>query len=290
MQIIFNILFFTLLYVLISFSFSIVYITTKSFNFCYAAIITLGAYFTFHLYYIFNISMWLSIIISILLSISISLLIELLINKPLRKRRTSSLLMLISSLSIYIILQNLISLAWGDDMKVIRTEGVKIGKKILGIYITNAQIIAVISCLILFIASLVFLKYHKIGRNIRAVASNQELSSIVGINSNYVILWCTIIGGGLASTVGILFSFDIGLTPTMGFNLLLYGIVAMIIGGIGSNWGLVGGALLLASAQNFTAFYFDSQWMDAITFAILILFLIWKPIGFNGNRLKKIEI
>jgi branched-chain amino acid transport system permease protein len=42
--------------------------------------------------------------------------------------------------------------------------------------------------------------------------------------------------------------------------------------------------------QHFAAFYIDSRWIDVIAYIILILFLIWKPLGISGNRLKKIEI
>jgi len=71
----------------------------------------------------------------------------------------------------------------------------------------------------------------------------------------------------------------------MGFNWLLYGVVAMIIGGVGSNWGLAGGALLLATAQHLAAYYIGSQWMDAVAYIILILFLIAKSIAFiDTNR------
>jgi branched-subunit amino acid ABC-type transport system permease component len=64
----------------------------------------------------------------------------------------------------------------------------------------------------------------------------------------------------------------------------------MIIGGVGSNWGIIGGALLLAISQHLTAYFIDSKWMDATTYIILIFFLLWKPLGFSGKRLKKIEI
>jgi branched-subunit amino acid ABC-type transport system permease component len=94
----------------------------------------------------------------------------------------------------------------------------------------------------------------------------------------------------MAGIAGILIAFDTDMTPTMGFSWLLYGVVAMIIGGVGSTWGLLGGALLLATAQHLAAYYIGSQWMDAVAYIILILFLIWKPLGFSGKRLKKVEI
>ncbi len=135
-----------------------------------------------------------------------------------------------------------------------------------------------------------FLNKTQIGLKIRAVSESDELATIFGINSNNIIFLSFIIGSALAAIAGILVAFDTDMTPTMGFNLLLYGIVAMIIGGVGSTWGLIGGSLLLATAQHLGAYYIDSKWMDAIAYIILIIFLIWRPFGFSGIRLKKIEI
>jgi branched-subunit amino acid ABC-type transport system permease component len=197
---------------------------------------------------------------------------------------------MLASLGLYIVLQNTISLLWGDDTKSIRTGEMKVGNEFLGAYITDIQIITIAVCLTLFIACILFMKHSRIGRNIRAVASNPELSNIAGINSSKVILQAFTIGSALAAVAGILIAFDTDMRPTMGFNWLLYGVVAMIIGGVGSNWGLAGGALLLATAQHLAAYYIGSQWMDAVAYIILILFLIAKPLGFSGKRLMKVEI
>ena len=193
-------------------------------------------------------------------------------------------------MGLYIVIQNIISLIWGDDTKSLRSGNIKVGHEILRAYITDIQILTISISLFLFIATLLFLNYTRLGLKIKAISSNEELSNIFGINSNRVILLSFTIGSTLAAIAGILVAFDTDMTPTMGFNLLLYGVVAMIIGGVGSTWGLIGGSLLLATAQHLGAYYIDSKWMDAIAYIILILFLIWKPLGFSGKRLKKIEI
>ena len=290
-QILINIICSAFLLLLIALSFSVfTYYPTKYFQLAHAAIISLGAYFYYFLFHQLNYSIWFAVIVAIFLSILIGLFIEIFIFKLLRKKHTSPLLLLIVSLGVYVVLQNCISLIWGDDTKSVRTGEVKVGNEIMGAYITDIQIITIVVSVTLFTASLIFLKYNKLGRNIRAVAANAELANIMGINSNLVIFWSFVIGCGMAAIAGILVASDTGLTPTMGFNLLLYGIVVMIIGGVGSTKWLIGSAFLLATAQNLTAFYIDSKWMDAITYVILILFLIWKPLGFSGKRLKKTEI
>ena len=290
LQLILNILLTASLYLLLAQSFLLIYQTTKFFNVAHAAIITLGAYFAFWLSKQLMLPLIFSIPVALLLATAAGALTELFIFKPLRKRNSHPFVLLIASLGLYVTLQNLISLIWGDDTKSIRIGEVKVGNELFGAYITDIQIIIIVVSLLLFIAVVFFLSYNKTGRQIRAVSSNKELANIFGINSNRVILWSFVIGSALAAVAGILVAFDTDMTPTMGFNLLLYGIVAMIIGGVGSNWGLVGGAFLLASAQHLGAYYIDSKWMDAIAYIILILFLIWKPLGFSGKRLKKIEI
>jgi branched-chain amino acid transport system permease protein len=290
MQIILNITISTSILLLISLSFSIIYYTSKFFHLAHAIIITSAAYFAFLFSNQLGFSLWISIPLAILSATAIGMLTEISLYKPLRKRNASPMILMIAALGLYTILQNCISIFWGNDTKRVQIGEVKIGHEFYNAYITNIQIVTFAVCLSLFVATLIFMRYHKIGRNIRAVASNPELSNIIGINSDIVILWTFGIGSALAAIAGILIAFDTNMTPTMGFNWLLYGVVAMIIGGIGSNWGVLGGVLLLVIFQHLVAYYIGSQWMDAIAYIILILFLIWKPLGFSGKRLKKVEI
>ncbi len=224
------------------------------------------------------------------MSIIMGISSNVLLFKPLRERNTDSFLIMIASLGMYIVFQNIISMIWGDSSLSIRSQEITKGHELFGAYITDIQIITIVVSLNLFLGTLAFLKYTNIGKNLRAVSSNEELSNIFGVSSNYVILWSFGLGSAVAAIAGILVAFDTDMTPTMGFNLLLYGIVVMIIGGIGSAKGLIGAAILLSAAQHLSAYYIDSKWMDATAYIILILFLIWKPLGFSGKRLKKVEI
>lgn len=207
-----------------------------------------------------------------------------------RKRNAPNFSHLIASIGVYIILQNCISLYFGDDTKTINTAEVTVGNQFLGAYITTIQITTILVSIALFVAVNLFMHISRLGKSIRAVANNPELCNIYGISSNRIILIAFAIGSALAATAGILFAMDTNMTPTFGFNLFLYGIVAMIMGGVGSTKGLIASSLLVATAQHFTAYYLDTKWMDAVTYIILILFLIWKPLGFSGKRLKKVEV
>ncbi len=289
-QIISNILLSASLFLIIACSFSLIYYTTKFFHLAHGAIIAIGAYtvllFTNKFFFPFPIS----IVLAILIATLIGTLCEVFVYRQMRKRNVPALAFLIASLGLYIVLQNCISLYFGDDTKVINNTEVTIGNLIFGAYITKIQIITIFVSISLFILVNLFLHFTTTGKSIRAVASNYSLCNNYGISSNKIIFFAFIIGSALAAISGILAAMDNNMTPTFGFNLLLYGIVSMIIGGVGSTRGIIVGAILVATAQNLASYYIDTKWMDAITYIILILFLIWKPLGFSGKRIKKIEI
>lgn len=271
-------------------SFYIIYASNRFFILSQAFVISIGAYYTYLFQVNFNLPFVVSIPLAILFSFGVGLLSEILIFKPMRQRNLPSYAFLVASIGLYTVLQNCISLYFGDDTKTINTGAIEVGHNIFGAYITTVQMVTIVVSIALFIS--MYLLYNKtnIGTQIRAVSENNELATIYGISSNKIILICVGIGSALGAIAGILSAMDTNLTPTMGFNLLLYGIVAMIIGGVGSFRGLLFGSLLVATSQNLVAYYLDAKWMDAVAYIILIAFLLWKPLGFSGKRLKKIEI
>lgn len=277
------------LILLVGISFYYIFNTAKYYAIHHASIITLAGFILSALYKN-KISLQLSIVASILIPTFIGILIEFFLFRNIRKKRQQPFFLIIASLGVYIILQNLLAIFYGEDLKLIPANNIGSSKNIFGAFITNIQIIAIVINAIVITGSILFFKLSKLGKEMRAVSENAELSSIVGINTNKIILFAFGIGSFIASISGILITFDVGMDTSSSFNLLFYGVISLIIGGIGNIKGLIFGALFLATAQNLTAFYIDSKWMDAVTFIILILFLIWKPLGFSGIRLKKTEI
>jgi len=289
-QLIANIVISALLYLLLAISFSLVYYPSKFFHIAHAVIITSAAYLTFLFANQLSLPFAVAVGAAIAGAVCVGLLCEILFYRAMRKRNAPVLAYLIASIGLYTVLQNCISLFFGDDTKIIRTGEVSIGNEIFGAYVTDVQIVTILVSAGLFVAVILFLQFTTVGKAIRAVSSNPQLCDIYGINPNRIILVAFGIGSALAAVAGILSAMDTNMTPTFGFNLLLYGVVAMIIGGVGSTRGLAVGALLVATAQHLAAYYIDTKWMDAVTYAILILFLIWKPLGFSGVRLRKVEI
>jgi len=289
-QLIINIIISASLYALVAFGFTLIYSTTRFFHFAHGIVFTSAAYFVYALYIFLKLPFALSVGLAILLSAGLGCLIDRAIYRPLRQRKSSSLVLLLASLGVYIVLQNLISLFFGDDTKSIRSGVVKEGLNVFGARITPIQITIIAVSIILLIGLVLLLKRTKLGKAIRAVSDDPELSSICGIDSERIILYVFAIGSALAGVAGILVALDVDMNPTMGMRFLMMGVVAVIIGGVGSITGTALGALLLGMAQHLGVWKISSQWQDAIAFAILLIFLLFRPEGFLGKKIKKATV
>lgn len=290
MQIFISIMITSLLFVLIAKSFEILYRIITFFHLAHAISLTLGAYIVYTISIIWGWPLWVAVPLSVLFGVLLMLAVNQWIYKPLQKRNLASWQMMIASLGLYVVLQNIVSMVWGDSTLSFRTWEVKAGHEILGAYITDVQIITIAASVLLLFGSWLFCEKTQTGRKIKAVSSNPELSNVLGISRNKAVMWSFVIGSGLAACAGILIAADTDMTPTMGFNWLLYAVVAMIIGGMGKMRYLILGALLLATAQHLAAYYLDSKWMNATAYIILIIFLCFRPYGFSGKRIKKTEV
>ena len=136
----------------------------------------------------------------------------------------------------------------------------------------------------------IWLSKTRMGTQINAVACDRELAAIVGIPVQRVIGTTVMIGSALGALAGILSALDRDMVPTMGMNALLMGIVSMIVGGKDSILGVALGGVLVGLAQNLGVLWVPAAWQDAIVFAILVFFLVARPEGFLGEKLRKAAI
>ncbi|MCJ7508050.1 MAG: branched-chain amino acid ABC transporter permease [candidate division Zixibacteria bacterium] len=212
------------------------------------------------------------------------------VYSPLRRHKAPNLVFLIASFGVFIFLQNLIQVIYGAQILTLRTGPVKEGHQVLGAVITDIQIlILVVSCLLLVFLWL-FVQRTKLGKAMRAVSDDSIAASVVGIYPEKTISASFAVGSALAGAAGILISLETNIEPTMGLNAILKGIIASIIGGIGSIPGAMFGGFFLGIAENLGIWKIQAGWKDCIAFAILIVFLLLRPGGILGIKTEKEEL
>ena len=275
------------IYALIAIGFTVIYRTVKFFHFAHGVVYTAGAYFAYTLMISLHLNFALSFFLAIILAGLLGIAIDRCVYLPLRKRNASNLIFLLASFGVFIFLQNLIQLIYGAQILTIRTGPVKEGHHFLGAVITDIQILILVVSIILMILLWLFIRKTKLGKAMRAVSDDPIAANVVGINPEKIILASFAIGSALAGAAGILISFETNIEPTMGFSALLKGIIASIVGGIGSIPGAVLGGFFLGLAENLGIWKISAGWKDSIAFVILIIFLLIKPWGFLGTKTEK---
>jgi len=275
------------IYALIAIGFTVIYRTVKFFHFAHGIVYTAGAYFAYTLIISLHLNFALSFFLAIALAAILGVAIDRLVYYPLRQQKASNLIFLLASFGVVIFIQNLIQLIYGAQILTIRTGPIKEGHHFLGAVITDIQILILAVSIILMIFLWLFIQKTKLGKAMRAVSDDPIAANVVGINPERIILTSFAIGSALAGVAGILISFETNIEPTMGFSALLKGIIASIIGGIGSIPGAVLGGFFLGLAENLGIWKISAGWKDCIAFAILIIFLLLRPRGILGNKTEK---
>jgi len=268
------------IYSLIALGFNLIYGATKFFNLAYGVMAAIGGYSVFYFAKTLGLDLWLSVLIGILLAGFIGYGLDKIIYKPLRKRKASNMVLLVASLGAFTALQAIIAILFTSQFQTLSSNiGAQNIYEIFGGVITQTQLIILISAIAIMAGLVLLLKYTMFGKAIKAISDDEEVAKIVGINTNKIIGYVSFIGSAIAGLGGILVGFDTGIEPAMGLSLLLKGVVASIVGGIGNIYGGVLGAFLLGFVENFGIWKISGEWKDAIAFGLLIIFLIFRPRG-----------
>jgi len=268
------------IYALIALGFNLIYDATKFFNLAHGVMATVGGYTVFYLVKMVGLPPLMGIIMGVLFAGFLGYILDKVVYYPLRKRKASNLILLVASLGIFTAVESIIAMIFTNQFKTLsQNMGTQKLFTVFGAVITQTQVIIFVLGIIIMIGLVLILKKTLFGKAILAVSDDEEVAKIVGINTNKVIGRVFFIGSAIAGLGGIMVGYDTGIEPTMGMSLLLKGVIAAIVGGIGNIYGAVLGAFLLGFVENFGIWKVSGEWKDAIAFALLIVFLLFRPQG-----------
>jgi branched-chain amino acid transport system permease protein len=268
------------LYSLVAMGFNLIYSTARFFDVGYGAIAVAGTYGVYWLYKVLEWPLELSIAIGVLFAGVLGLTVNYLVYRPLRARKASHAVTLVASLGVLTVLQAVIAILFTSQFQTLsKNLSLQHIYTIGGGVITQTQVLILTAVLAVMVGLAIVLRYSRFGKAVRAIADDEEVANVVGINSERILAWVFFIGSAIGGLAGIAAGFDTGVQPTIGLALLLKGIIAAIIGGVGSVYGAVVGAFVLALVENLGTWQFGGEWKDAIAFVVLIIFLLFRPQG-----------
>jgi len=270
-------------------------------NFAHVEAAVLGAY----LAYFFNVDLGWNFSFALIAAAVLMGCVGVVIDKSIfrRMRGISDLTPMVASLGLAIAIRHGIQAIWGPQ-HVRYDFGIYQGEKLFGAYITRPQIAIILIVAVAVIGFHILLKYTKVGKAMRATATNPELAEACSINTEKVIMFVWFIGTAFAAIGGVLVAWDTQLDPYLGFNLVIPVFCVVLIGGVGSIYGAIAGALVIGFVQNFgvvfdfsvllnifgLADHFDNlmlpvAYKPAIVYGAVILILILRPGGLAKREL-----
>lgn len=278
------------IYALLALSFAVIFSATRFWHFAHGAIFACDAYFG----YVCTVKLGLSIVTATLTTVLFSALlgfgIELVVYRPLRHRGAGPMMLFIASMGTFVFLDNLTVLLFGSTPKSIGVGVVYTTYHFGLITVTSHQVASVLTSCVLFALAVLFLRRTKIGKALRAVASNPGMASVIGIDPDRVRLLAVGLGSALLAVPAILLAAHSGVRPGLASIGIFAAAISMIVGGIGSIFGAIPGGFLIGLAENLGVWKLATHWQSAIAFAILSGFLILRPAGFFGVKKTRTEV
>ena len=274
------------IYALIALGYTMVYGILKLINFAHGDIYMLGAYSGFLAASVLKFSFLPALLFAMILAAIAGMIIERLAYRPLRN--APRIAALITAIGVSYFLENTMILFVSPQPRtfpeIFPSQIYKIG----GVIINSQQILIFVVAILLMLLLTYIVNKTKVGKSMRAVSYDTDAARLMGINVDRVISYTFALGSSLAAAAGVLVGiYYNSIDPLMGVMPGIKAFVAAVLGGIGIIPGAVFGGLILGVVEALTSGFLSSTFRDAVSFAILILILLFKPAGLLGKNIKE---
>jgi branched-subunit amino acid ABC-type transport system permease component len=273
---------FGLLLALTAVGLSLVFGTTGLTNFAHGEMVTFGAVAAFGLAAI-GLPLWAAIAGAILLGGALGWVQDWGLWRPLRRRGSALVPMMIVSIGLALAMRYIILFFFGGTTEQLPSAQSPL-LKVAGVTISrNTLISLVVSLVVIVVVALLLLK-TRFGKATRAVADNPALAAASGIDVDQVIRMVWVVGSMLAALGGILWAYyRPGVTFNMGQQILLMIFAGVTLGGLGTVFGALVGSVLVGLMVEVSTIWLEADLKYVGALAVMILVLLFRPQGLLGR-------
>ena len=264
---------------------SLIFGTTGLTNFAHGEILTMAGLLTYYFSAIIGLPVLAAAPLAVLLGAFISgYLQDKLLWKPLRRRGTGLIAMLVVSIGFAIFLRYFFLFIFGGDTRQLPQYAGQAGLEFGLINITPKSILTSFIGVLLIIGATLWLLRTRMGKASRAIADNPALASASGIDVQKVIRAVWILGAALASYAGVIVTTNQGVSFLMGQDMLLLIFAAVTLGGLGTANGALVGSLIIGLFVQLSTLFIPTELKYVGALIVLILILVIRPQGILGKK------
>lgn len=266
------------IYALVATEYTLIFNATGLVNFAHESFIVLGAYlFGGTFVRALELPFWIAILLTIVSMAAFGVMMSKIVLNPLRNLQFITYAMF-GTMMLSRIISEVVRLSWGPipfSVKGFLRSSIRLGSTVLTqsyLYIIGVSILIVVGLQLFF-------KLSKAGKAMICVSQNKTAAALMGINVTRSINMTVAISAALCGVVGILCAPLYNISAGMVTAAALKGFCAGVVGGFGSYYGAIIGGVLIGLLEQFGVLFFPTVYKDVIAFAVMIIFLLFRPGG-----------
>jgi len=199
------------------------------------------------------------------------------------------ILSLLLTFGLAMVAEQIIRMIWGSTPLQYSIPSSLKGQIMVGDFIYSRYRLMMLGVVIAaLIAIWLLLNKTAFGRVVRAGTQRPDMVAVLGIQLTYYMTAVVVLGVGLAALAGVLLAPLAGVHPAMGAEIMTAAFVVVVIGGLGSFWGVVLAAVLVGVVRGVTTFFYPPA-SEASMYVLMILVLLLRPRGLFGERIERFE-
>lgn len=274
------------IYALMGVGMALIFGVMRVINFAHGEFVGIGMYAAIVLFNYVNLDPYLSLLVVLPLGFLLGVLLEKLVLSRLVDVPGDSTLL--ATLGLGLVLSNVLFLIFGAEPQSIYIRYATRSFTLGGVRLPIAQLLAGGVTLAVIVGLWLILNRTEVGRAIRATAQNRLGAELVGVNTHRMHSLVFGIGVALAMAAGVILSPLLFATPSIGHTYTLKAFVVIVLGGMGSIPGAIGGGLILGLVEFMGASYLSSGYRDAYGLVAFLLVLLLRPQGLFGRAVRRV--